>query len=372
MKLENRIKRYQAIEQRRGRPLVVYATSTRQNVGGYMASDAIREFIDQMDSIPPDHKAIDVLIHSTGGDALTAWKVMALLRGRFDQVGVLVPFSAFSAATILALGADEIVMHPHASLGPIDPQIQATMGNGKPIQFAYEDVGAFLRFVSEEVGLTEQVYVTGIIDKLFATVNPLHIGAAKRASDLSTDVGARLLAMHMTSPEDKRQAREVAENLNKSFFSHSDAISRSRARELRLRIANDDVELERQLWEAFLGLESYLELRKPFFPLEHFLHDPSAAKSIEPPPLVQLPANAPNEIARQVWEHVAKGAVQSLAPAKEVPFSHINAVIESPRAASEYRSEGVISAVRLGLNLQVSVTPRQAGWQSILGQGCSA
>ncbi len=365
MNLEGRVERYQAIEQKRGRPLVLYATSTRQNVGGHMAADAIREFIDQMDSIPPQHRAIDVLIHSTGGDALTAWKVMSLLRGRFDQVGVLVPFSAFSAATIFALGADEIVMHPHASLGPIDPQIQATVGEGKAIQFAYEEVGAFLRFVSEEVGLTEQVYVSGIIDKLFATVNPLHVGAAKRASDLSTDVGARLLAMHMTSPEDKRQAREIAENLNKSFFSHADAISRSRARELRLRVAQDNVELEGRMWEAFLGLESYMELRKPFFPLEQFLRDPLAAQSILPAPLVELPANTAPEIVQQVWQHAANKALQSQARTVEVPFSHINAVIESARSASEFRTEGVISAVRLGLNLQVSVTARVAEWRRI-------
>jgi len=126
MEVEQRLKRYAAIEEHRQRPLIVYATSTRQGVPGRMASDAIRILIDQIEPIESE-VSIDVLIHSAGGDALTAWKLMSLLRERFDTVGVLVPYMAFSAATIFALGADEIVMHPNASLGPIDPQVTVTL-----------------------------------------------------------------------------------------------------------------------------------------------------------------------------------------------------------------------------------------------------
>ena len=35
----------------------------------------------------------------------------------------LVPYYAFSAGTLIAVGANEIFMHPTASLGPVDPQI---------------------------------------------------------------------------------------------------------------------------------------------------------------------------------------------------------------------------------------------------------
>jgi ClpP class serine protease len=115
MNLAERRDRYQAIEEYRKRPLIVYATTTRPGVGAIMAGDAVREFIDQIDAIGPGDE-VDILLHSTGGDALTAWKLMSLLRERFKNVGVLVPFMAFSAATLFTLGADEIVMHPHASL----------------------------------------------------------------------------------------------------------------------------------------------------------------------------------------------------------------------------------------------------------------
>ena len=111
MNLTERRNKYKAVEEYRECPLIVYATSTRPGVPAQMAGDAVREFIDQIDVVE-DATKVDVLVHSTGGDALTAWKLMSILRGRFKNVSVLVPFMAFSAATLFSLGADEIVMHP--------------------------------------------------------------------------------------------------------------------------------------------------------------------------------------------------------------------------------------------------------------------
>lgn len=129
MDITNRIKTYQAIEEYRSRPLITYATSTRAGVPGVISSDTVREFIDQINEID-EGESIDILLHSAGGDALSAWKLMSVIRERFRDVSVLVPFMSFSAATIFSLGANEIVMHPYASLGPIDPQISvATQGD---------------------------------------------------------------------------------------------------------------------------------------------------------------------------------------------------------------------------------------------------
>ena len=90
---------------------------------GLMAPDSINELTDQIQAIDgEEHEAIDLLIESIGGDALTSWRLISLLRTSFKKVNVLVPHSAFSAATLLALGADEIVMGRYGCLGPIDPQ----------------------------------------------------------------------------------------------------------------------------------------------------------------------------------------------------------------------------------------------------------
>ena len=364
MDIENRIKLYEALEDYRKTPLIVYATSTRQGVPALIASDAVRQLIDQIDNIK-DKKAVDILIHSSGGDALAAWKLMSILREQFETVNVLVPFMAFSAATIFALGANEIVMHPYASLGPIDPQITATLPDGTKRQFAYEDVGAFLRFLSEEVGITEQAYTSPLVDKIFSAVDPLVIGAAKRASELSTSVGERLLKLHLKDG-DKDAAKQIAEKLNKSFFAHGDAVSRTRARELNLRVAKDDPVLEGLLWDAYLGLESYMQLRKPFVPIQHYLADSTAKATLAPTSPLILPPNTPPQLLEQMWNNIAQQSINRLSqPATQVDYTLIHAVIESARVSSEYFTLGKVSATRMvGGDIQVSVLTEDGGWRN--------
>lgn len=368
MEFPERKKKYEAIEKYRKRPLIVYATSTRVGVPAQMAADAVREFIDQIDAISDSGSGVDILIHSTGGDALTAWKLMSILRERFDdEVAVLVPFMAFSAATIFALGADEIVMHPNASLGPIDPQITISLPGQEPRNFSYEEVGAFLRFLQEDANISEQVYVSSVIEKLFAVVDPVHVGAAKRASELSSSVGERLLLTHMKGGEEALRAKEIASELNKSFYAHGDAISRSRAKELNLKISAADKMLEGLIWEAYIGLESYLELRKPFQPLHHLLSNQQAADALTPASPLVLPPNTPPKMVEQLWNQVAQQAVRRLDDAGvEVEYSLVNAVIESTKVASEFRSKGKLSASRsVGGEIQLSHTQIEAHWRKI-------
>ncbi len=127
MGLQERLDLYAQLEQvRGGRPLIVYVTSTRPGAEARMLSGAIPEFLDQLVCLPKETDAVDLLVVSMGGDPMTAWRMMTLLHSRVKKVAVLVPQVAYSAATMLAMGAHEIVMHPHGTLGPVDPQIEVT------------------------------------------------------------------------------------------------------------------------------------------------------------------------------------------------------------------------------------------------------
>jgi Serine dehydrogenase proteinase len=362
VEIGDRISRYKAIEAYRKRPLIVYATSTRWGVDAKIAGDQVRELIDQIDAIDNTATSVDVLLHSTGGDPLAAWKLMSVLRERFATVGTLVPFMAFSAATLFALGADEIVMGPHASLGPIDPQLTTPQRS-----FSYEELGGFLRFLREEVKLTEQMHVASVIEKLLATNDPLIIGKAKRASELSTVVGERLLLTHMKAPEDRAAAREIAHNLNKSFFDHGDAISRGRARELKLKVAPDDRTLEGLIWDAYLGIEAYMQFRTPFNPVSHVLADPAGAALLAPSAPLALPPNAPQQMVQALWNQVAQQAVANLAGAgTEIPYALINGIIESPRRASQHRTVGRLSVSRhVGGDVQVAALVTEGLWAEV-------
>src|SRR5215469_8684955 len=66
---------------------------------------------------------LDLVLNTMGGSIPTAHWLCHLLHAYGKHVSVLVPSKARSAATLLCLGADEIVMGPFAQLGPIDPHI---------------------------------------------------------------------------------------------------------------------------------------------------------------------------------------------------------------------------------------------------------
>jgi ClpP class serine protease len=68
-------------------------------------------------------KSVDVLLHSPGGLAEAAERIVHLLRARFTSVRFIIPHSAFSAATMLATSGDALVLDDTSALGPIDPQI---------------------------------------------------------------------------------------------------------------------------------------------------------------------------------------------------------------------------------------------------------
>lgn len=66
---------------------------------------------------------IDIILHTPGGLALAATQIAMALKAHPSKKSVIVPHYAMSGGTLIALAADEIVMDPHAALGPVDPQL---------------------------------------------------------------------------------------------------------------------------------------------------------------------------------------------------------------------------------------------------------
>ena len=118
-----------AAERISGIPLVIYAadfTSTdRAGANGPSVQIELddKTGILQATSDIPDGP-LDVLIHSPGGSPTATQSIVYLLRSRFDPIRFIIPHTAKSAATMLALSGNEILLGEAAELGPIDPQLQ--------------------------------------------------------------------------------------------------------------------------------------------------------------------------------------------------------------------------------------------------------
>ncbi len=130
---------FKRVEKITGRPLICYVARTSnvpQGVPISIDDSDLLGFGDLVSTIEGD--AVDILIVSTGGSAEAAERIVRLLRERFKQVRYIVPANAYSAATLICLSGDEIIMDAVGTLGPIDPQI-----NGIParaIQRAFEQI----------------------------------------------------------------------------------------------------------------------------------------------------------------------------------------------------------------------------------------
>ncbi|MFB0558287.1 MAG: hypothetical protein ACETVY_04135 [Candidatus Bathyarchaeia archaeon] len=78
--------------------------------------------------LTPDDTPIDLIIHTPGGIALAATQIALALDAHPAKKTVMVPHYAMSGGTLIALAADEVMMDPHAVLGPVDPQLGDQQG----------------------------------------------------------------------------------------------------------------------------------------------------------------------------------------------------------------------------------------------------
>lgn len=77
----------------------------------------------------PHDTRIDLIMHTPGGIALAATQIAMALKAHPAKKTVIVPHYALSGGTLIALAADEILMDPHAVLGPVDPQLTDRNGS---------------------------------------------------------------------------------------------------------------------------------------------------------------------------------------------------------------------------------------------------
>jgi len=315
-------------------------TSMRRNAEAQIARDAITELLAQLETLPPGTQALDLFLGSYGGDGTVAWQIVSLIRERVQRLTVMVPQAAFSAATLIALGADEIIMHPHGNLGPTDPQIQ---NRAKNVNFGSEDLAAFLKFARTEVGLTDQLPLLELFKQFSAEVGFVGIGVAARSAQLTQTMAEKLLRLHMKSENQMQKAKLISEALNTKFFHHGYPVSRSEAKEIGLPVSASNPEIESLMWKTWLDIESELKLREPFSPMQ-VLKTNAACATLFAPVVAGAPA----------------------APTPAAGFTQIGAIMESQRKATRAIAEGEIFAARMpDLSIKVSVMQQRDGWIDI-------
>ena len=123
---KQREENYKWIEENRGSKLLVYFTGDRQGMETQIAQDALEYLAEQLDKIGKVEK-ISLMLYTRGGDTMTAYSLVNLIRQFCKEFEIIIPSKARSSGTIISLGADRIMMTKQATLGPIDPSLNSPL-----------------------------------------------------------------------------------------------------------------------------------------------------------------------------------------------------------------------------------------------------
>lgn len=168
-------------------------------------------------AIPDDNKKpILLLIHNHGGRIEPAYLISKTCKELSPKFVVTIPRKAKSAATLIALGGNEIHMGPMSELGPIDPQFAGLPALG--ISSSLESIAKIVCKYPE----SSSMFADFMKEKLDLRI----LGYFERVSESAQQYAIRLL-------NDKDlKSDEVAHKLVYEYKDHSFVINKEEAREL--------------------------------------------------------------------------------------------------------------------------------------------
>jgi hypothetical protein len=297
MHYESRLGLIKQIEELRGSTVICYLTSVRQGGAAQIAEDAVRVFFDHLLLLPEKPvKKLDIFLCSNGGSGVVPWRLVSLFREHAEHLGVILPYRAYSAATMIALGADEIVMHPFAEMGPIDPTVSNDFNPVDPVTqqrvgISVEDVKAYIGFIKDTVGIRHEDELIKAIEILANKVHPLALGNVERFLSQSRMIARKILLTHMDREDSRHQIDETIETLASKLYFHGHPINRREARdELGLKVLqNPQPKLETLIWDLYQNFEVLLENRHPFDPMSEIFRSVPTYATAQPGSIPMVP-----------------------------------------------------------------------------------
>lgn len=263
-----------------GTRVITYVTARRpilnqgNAAGTQIAQDSVRLIYDHLLAMKKDVKKeslkVALFLISNGGDTAVPWRIISMIREIASEFNVLVPYNAMSAATMIALGADNIYMGPKGELGPIDPTVSQhpflpKEGN-QAVPVSVEDVTSYIAFVKEKYGITHEDELIHSLTSLTQHIKPLGLGLLNRQHSYIRLVGERLLTSRNSSYSDEK-IKKVLSSLIEEVTFHGHGISRDEAEnQLGLHIGklnSKQEQLEDAMWDLYRSYEDDFKMLEP-------------------------------------------------------------------------------------------------------------
>ncbi len=367
---------------RGGRLCIAYVTSTRPQLEIQIADDVLRLLYDHLEKgAEAAKKGVDLFLHSNGGSGTVPWRVVSLIREYTDKFAVLVPHRAFSAATLIALGADEIVMHKMGCLGPIDPSV-ANLFNpphpqnpGMPLAISVEDVSAYFKMISEELGISHEDELIQAVLALTEKVHPLALGNVQRSHNQARMMARKLLKRHMPTEADEHEITKIIDTLKSNLFFHGHPINRDEAKQdLKLKVIKPPQDVESLMWQLYLDYEKSLQMTEQYNALREIEKQTKTA-AVTPPTAAQIVQQI-IQLAQQglTLQQVSEEQLVKLAAAMVPIVTGVTATgstkiklegmrgayVESPAHADVFKLDMALERAKMG---QQDVVKQEVLWQ---------
>jgi hypothetical protein len=213
-------------------------------------------FVDLLHNVP-NGQPIDLLLHTPGGDVDSAEKLIGMVRkkvGDDGQLRVIVPDFAKSAGTLMALGANSIVMSDCSELGPIDPQVVIPDSNGNT---AVHSVLSYLIAYNEAKKAFAKTPNNPVLQLTFERFDPIIVKKFE-----TIEKRARMFAEDLLKPRGTLYTAIVSKLMDiDQYPSHGQMIGWEAAVEMGLNV--NYMAMTDPLWRKYWSLYCHLRLAIP-------------------------------------------------------------------------------------------------------------
>jgi hypothetical protein len=198
---------------------------------------------------------LHLMLISQGGDGEVAVRIVRAAQARCARLTVILPDYAKSAATLLALGAHQILMGPTSDLGPVDPQFPV----GDFDLVSAKDMIAAVERALDDVAQRPDTYP--LHASLLADVAAIKVEQARSALARTDDLVREALSSNPArgSAEVEELAKRLHEPLIEAPKEHAAIVSAGYAKELGLPVmicdpASDQWKRVWRLWMHYYVL----------------------------------------------------------------------------------------------------------------------
>ncbi len=258
------------IESKRHSRVITYVTGDRQPFNTIIAEDTIPIFKSHLDKIGVTDK-ISLFIYTRGGALIVPLKIVKLIKSYCNKFEILIPYRCHSAGTLIALGADNIVMGKLGELSPVDPSTTHPFNPQNPavsqekLPISVEDLNSYLLF-AEEMAKVDNDKMIEVFKYLVENIHPLSLGNAYRVYRIGKMISEKLLKLHMNEKTEKEKIKSILKEITgETLCIHEYPIYRDEAKNIGLDVEIPDKDLEEKLWELYEAYEVEMKLNIPFY-----------------------------------------------------------------------------------------------------------